>query len=40
LVYDSYQAVVAACRKAWKRLLDTPNRIRSIATREWAQVNL
>jgi transposase len=40
VVYDSYQTVVAACRKAWKRLLDTPNRIRSIATRDWAQVNL
>ena len=40
VVYDSYDAVVAACRKAWKRLLATPGRIRSIATRRWAQINV
>ena len=41
VVYDSYDAaVVAACRKAWKRLIATPGRIRSIATRRWAQVNV
>ena len=40
VVYDSYDAVVAACRKAWKRLIATPGRIRSIATRRWAQINV
>ena len=40
IVHDSYEAVVSACCNAWTWLLATPGRIRSIASREWAQVNL
>jgi transposase len=38
-VYDTYDAIVDACCVAWNALIDDPNRITSIATREWAQVN-
>jgi hypothetical protein len=40
VVHDSYEAVVSACCKAWTWLLATPGRVRSIATCEWAQVNV
>ena len=40
VVYASYAAVVAACSQAWNRLVATPGRIRSIATRRWAQVKV
>jgi len=39
VVWDSYDAIVEACRKAWKFLIDDPERIRSIGTRDWASVN-
>ena len=38
LVWDSYDAIVEACRKAWEFLINDPERIRSIGTREWASV--
>ena len=37
-VFDSYDAILSACCDAWQALMATPNRIRSIATRAWAQV--
>ena len=39
LVWDTYDAIVEACRKAWQFLTDHPGRIRSIGTREWATVS-
>jgi hypothetical protein len=39
-VWDSYEAIVEACRTAWNFLLNDPERIRSIGTREWACVSL
>jgi len=40
LVWDSYQAIVAACKDAWYFLIGDPERIDSIARRSWAWVNL
>lgn len=40
LVWDNYQAIVEACRKAWNFLITDPDRIHSIGTREWACVNV
>jgi hypothetical protein len=39
LVWDTNDAIVEACRKAWQFLTDDPGRIRSIGTREWATVS-
>ena len=39
-VWDSYEAIVAACRDAWLFLVGDPDRIDSIACRSWASVNL
>ena len=39
-VWDTYEAIVDACANAWRFLIDDPDRIRSIAYREWAWVNL
>ena len=39
LVWDSYEAMVAACAKAWRFLIEDPDRIKSIAHRHWATVN-
>ena len=33
-------AILDACRLAWNWLIDEPDRIRSIGTREWARVNV
>jgi transposase len=38
-VWDTYDAIVEACRKAWTFLTDDPDRICSIGTREWATVS-
>jgi len=35
-VFESYDAIVEACCKAWNALIDDPARITSIATRDWA----
>lgn len=37
-VFDSYEAILTACCKAWQALMAAPDRIQSIATRTWAQV--
>ncbi len=39
-VWDSYEAIQQACLDAWKFLVDDPDRIRSIGTRDWATVNV
>ena len=35
LVWDSYEAIVAACKNAWDFLINDPDRIASIGTRAW-----
>jgi hypothetical protein len=37
LVWDSYEAIVAACKNAWDFLIGDPDRIRSIGTRAWGR---
>lgn len=39
LVWDSYDAILNACRAAWQFLVDDPSRIVSIGTRDWATVS-
>ena len=39
VVWDTYDAIVEACRKAWQFLTADPARIRSIGTRAWASVS-
>lgn len=39
IVWNGYDAVVDACCKAWTWLMDDPDRILSITTRQWAQVS-
>lgn len=36
-VFDTYDAIVDACCAAWNALIAAPERIRSIATRDWAK---
>jgi transposase len=38
-IWNSYEAIVAACKEAWLFLVNDPERIRSIALRSWATVN-
>jgi hypothetical protein len=38
-VWDSYEAIIEACKSAWNLLIADPDRIRSIGTREWATVS-
>ena len=38
LVWDTYDAIVAACKAAWDFLIQDPDRIRSIGQRDWACV--
>ena len=40
LVWETYNAIVEACQTAWNNLIKTPERIKSIGTREWACVNV
>jgi transposase len=39
-VWDTYDAILDACAKAWRFLIGDPVRIRSIAHRHWAWVNV
>ena len=39
LVWNSYEAIIDACRNAWNFLINHPDRITSIGHREWACVN-
>lgn len=36
-VYASYEAIVDACCEAWNKLIAVPERIRSIAARDYAK---
>lgn len=36
-VWDTYDAIIEACRDAWNKLMQAPERIRSIAARAWAK---
>ena len=38
-VWDSYDAILTACVTAWNWLIDDPDRITSIGSREWLCVN-
>jgi transposase len=38
-VWDSYEAIVTACKEAWEFLIADPERIRSIGHRHWACVS-
>lgn len=39
-VWDTYDEILEACKNAWNFLIDDPDRIRSIGTRDWACVNV
>ena len=39
-VWDIYEAIVEACADAWNFVVNDPDRIRSIGTRDWATVNV
>jgi len=39
-VWDSYEAILAACKDAWLFLVNDLQRIDSISYRSWARVNL
>ena len=39
-VWESYEVIVEACRRAWLFLTDHPQRIRSLGARQWASVNV
>jgi len=38
-VWETYEAIIEACCSAWNSLIATPNRITSIAAREWANAS-
>jgi len=40
IVWDTYDVIVEACRKTWPFLMDDPAPIRSIGTRDWAEVRM
>ena len=39
-LWETYEAIVDACCDAWNGLMRTPDIVRSIATRKWAQVGI
>ena len=39
-IFPKYQDILDACCNAWNVLASTQGKIQSIATRDWAQVNL
>jgi transposase len=40
LVWDTYEAILDACETAWNFLINDPERIRSIGSRDWASVSV
>ena len=40
VVWDSYDAIVHACKSAWNFLINDPERIRSIGARDWTCVSV
>jgi hypothetical protein len=39
-VWDTYDEILEACKNGWNFLIDDPDRIRSIGSRDWACVNV
>lgn len=39
-IWDDYEDILEACADAWNWLMDDPDRIRSIGSRDWATVNV
>ncbi len=39
-VFESYEAILDACCEAWNALIADKGRIKSIASRPWAAVNI
>ena len=39
-VWNSHEAIVQARKQGWDFSISDPDRIRSIGTRDWAQVNV
>jgi DDE superfamily endonuclease len=39
-VWATYDDILEACKNAWNFLIDDPDRIRSIGSRDWACVNV
>lgn len=39
-IWDEYEDILQACAEAWNWLMDDPDRIRSIGSRDWATVNV
>ena len=37
-LWNTYKAILQACRNAWNKLMGNPDRIRSITQRDWATV--
>ena len=37
-VFDTYEAIVEACCKAWNRFANDPETVTSITSRDWARV--
>ena len=38
-IWETYEAIIEACCSAWNSLIATPNRITSIAARDWANAS-
>ena len=38
-VFESYDAIVGACCEAWNALIEIPERVASITSRDWAKVS-
>ncbi len=38
--WESYEAIIEACKTAWNWLIADPDRITSIGSRNWACVNV
>jgi hypothetical protein len=36
-IWDSYETILQACRNAWNKLMETPDRIASLTRRAWAK---
>ena len=39
-IWDEYEDILRACADAWNWLMDDPDRIRSIGSRDWATVDI
>jgi len=39
-VWETYDAIVDACCNAWNSIINAPERIKSLASREWTEVKI